>query len=420
MSEANHRETWQPPPRPDWLRRLNFEGDCMDISGVVPLDEKSLLESAMRSTGLSYFGSDEWREPFLVFIKALEEEAELHLMGRLWARHEILMLLEIRLTVEDTYTRHPEINDEQIVQPIIIVGQSRCGTSYLLNVLAANPDNGATMQWEAYFPCPPPEKASYKTDPRVALGHRIVDRWNRVTPTIAGAYEFSGDNPVEDCQLLGATFLSNSYMDGIGQVPSYDAYLMKQDLVPALQYHQRILKLLQWKNPRQHWVLKDPMHLDRLTALLKVYPDACFVWPHRDPVRAVASVVSLIGTIQWGRSNHPFKGGSFEYVTDPVYSAQRFNAVIDQLDAGGVPAPQMFHPHFKDVVDNTLATVEAMYQHFGIPLSAAGRRGIAQYVANHPRDSRPPHKFDAGSDEVIANARRAYRRYQEYFNIPSE
>jgi hypothetical protein len=420
MEDNDHRKHWQPPPRPEWVQRLNEEGDCMDISGVVPLDERSLLDSAMRNTGLSDFGNEEWREPFRVLIKALEAEAELNLMGRLWARSAILILLESRLQIEETYKRHPEINDEKITQPIFIVGQSRTGTTFLHNVLAANPDNGAIMQWEAMFPCPPPEKATYKTDPRIEKAHRIIDRWNRVTPTIRGMHEFSGDVPFEDCEVLALSFRDTSFLEAMGQVASYDAYMRTQDFEIPLRYHQRVLKLLQWKNPRQHWVLKDPLHLDRVPTILKVYPDACIVWPHRDPVRALASVVDLIGTVQWGRSDHPFKGGGHDMVTDPHLSAGRFNAVIDQIEAGLIPRDRVFHTLFKDHVGNPMATVEAMYRHFGLPLSEAGRRGIQRYLNEHPRDARPAHKFGIGAPESVASARRAYKRYQDYFNIESE
>jgi hypothetical protein len=105
------------------VRLINEEGQCMNISGVVPLDEASLLAAAQRATGLSDFGSDEWRDPFRVFIKALEEESELNLMGRIRTRSEILQLLEARLQIEDVYKRHPEIADEAIEKPIILVGQ---------------------------------------------------------------------------------------------------------------------------------------------------------------------------------------------------------------------------------------------------------------------------------------------------------
>ena len=53
---------------------------------------------------------------------------------------DVLILLEGRLQIEETYKRHPEIADEEIHEPIIIIGQGRSGTSLLQNVLAAHPD----------------------------------------------------------------------------------------------------------------------------------------------------------------------------------------------------------------------------------------------------------------------------------------
>ena len=419
---ADHRLQWQPPVRPEWVQRINEEGQCMNISGVVPLDENSLLEAAMLSTGLSDFGNDEWRDPFRVLIKSLEEEGELNLMGRLMARSEILMLLEGRLRIEDTYKHHPEIEEEQIAKPIIIIGQGRSGTSFMQNVLAHNSDAGALMHWEAMFPCPPPEKATFRTDPRIAKAHKLVNQWTRVTPTLESMHEFAGDLPFEDMSIQAFNFMAPSLFDCMGQVARYDALVFDPtwDWEPAFRYHKRVLKLLQWKNPRKNWILKDPLHFDRIESILKVYPDACFVWPHRDPVRSLASVVSIIGTIQWGRSDHPFKGGSLEYMTDPNMSAGRFNRVLDQLESGVIPAKQIYNLFYKDLVADPMGIIDAMYDHFGIPVSDAGRAGMVRYLVENPRDSRPPHKFNAGSDEAVARARTAFARYQDFFKIPIE
>ncbi len=419
-TNTDMRSLWQPPPRPDWLTRVNEEGECMDIAGVVPLDETSLLDAAHRATGLSDYGDDSWREPFHVFIKALNDEAGLNLFGRLWARHEILLLLEARLRVEDTYGQHPEIEEQRIVQPIIVLGQGRSGTSFLQNTLAENPDNKSLLSWEATFPCPPPEAASYRSDPRIMLAHRIADRWNRVVPTMVSMHEWAGTVPQEDTQVMAMNFMAPSWLGLLGQVPSYDMFMMKQDVTPALEYHRRVLKLLQWKNPRKHWVLKDTQHMDRLGLVLKTYPDACFAWPHRDPVRALASVVSLIGTAQWSRCDHPFSGGAYEFVTDASFSAARLNGVIDALEAGVVPQKQIYHLLYQDLVKDTMGAVEAMYRHFGIALSEQGRNGMAQYLADTPRDARPRHKFSTGKPEAVARARQAYKRYQEYFQVPNE
>lgn len=116
------RSIWTPPPRPQWVQRINEEGECMDICGVVPLDPESLIASAIGSTGLSDFGIDDWREPFEILCKSLEEDADLNLLGRIRTRSELLLLLTARLQIEETYKQHPEIDNEEIVNPLIVVG----------------------------------------------------------------------------------------------------------------------------------------------------------------------------------------------------------------------------------------------------------------------------------------------------------
>lgn len=419
-SESTQRSHWQPAPRPEWVQRINEEGYCMDIRGVVPLDENSLLATAMGNTGLSDFGDDDWHEPFQVAIKSLEEEAQLNLMGRIRTRSELLQALEARLQIEDWYKRHPEIDDEEIKQPIIVVGQGRSGTSFLINTLSANPDNCPCRTWEMIFPCPPPEKATYFTDPRIEKADKLHKQWIRVTPEMATMHEYGAELSMECGFLMGLSFRSVPWMGVLGQVPGYEAYMAKADIEPAYRYHKRVLKLLQWRNPRQRWVLKDVGSLDHMDVELKVYPDACFVWTHRDPVRALASMVNLMGTTFWGRSDHPFSGAAHDFVTDPWASAARLNAVIDTLEAGVVPPRQIHHILYLDLVSDTIAAIEGMYRHFGIPLSAAGRQGMVDYLRDNPRDARPPHRFHAGTAEEIAVARKAYARYQTHFNIPSE
>jgi hypothetical protein len=393
----------------------------MNLSGVVPLDENSLIASAQAATGLKDFGADDWREPFGVLLKSFEEESELNLIGRLRTRSELLQLLEARLQIEDAYKRRPEIDREQIQKPIIILGQGRGGTSFTLNLLAANPDNGSLKMWEAMFPCPPPEKANYLTDPRINKAHALIDQWNRVTPELRSMHEFGGDVPQDDCHILAMNFMSPLWFNSLGQVSSYGAYLAGMDMEPAFRYQKHVLKLLQWRNPRKRWVLKDPTHIDCLPTILKVYPDACFVMPHRDPIKSQASATNLIGTIQWGRSDHPFKGDSWDYIVDPAFAASRLNHVIDQLESGVVPKERIFHIQYADLTGNPIEKMKAMYRHFDLPLSAQGLAGMERYVRDNPRMARPKHEYAVtqGPTEV-ARERALFARYQQYFQIPNE
>ena len=178
-----------------------------------------------------------------------------------------------------------------------------------------------------------------------------------MTPTFASMHEFAGGIPMEDIVIQAMNFMAPTWLDCMGQIPSYDGWVFQQPAEPTLRYLERVLKLLQWKNPRRHWVLKDPMALDRMPELLEVFPDACFIWPHRDPVRALASLVSTVGTIQWGRTDHPFSAVSLAYMTDPDLAAGRFNAVIDRLDSGAMPPERVFHVLFKDLVADPVGRV---------------------------------------------------------------
>lgn len=417
---VDRKKLWVPPERPEWVQRINEEGYCMNIRGIVPLDVDSLMKSAIESTGLSNFGVDNWYEPFKVLVEAYDKEAALNFMGRIRTRSEIITLLEARLQIEDTYKRHPEIEDEQIVQPFIIVGQGRSGTSFLLNMLAANPENGAIKAWEAIFPCPPPETATYLTDPRIPLGHKRIDQWNRVMPNIRAIHEYAGEIPIECAQFIAISFNSPMWFAMFGQVPTYDAFAAKLDPVATLQYYRRMLKLLQWKNPRKHWAVKSIPHIDVLPQLLEVFPDACFIWPHRDPVRALASVINFIGTVQHGGSDFPLKDASFDALLDPEFSARRLEAVIGWLESGVVPNKRLCSIQYKDLVGDTMGTIDHIYQYFGIELSESGRAGMAHYLAENPREIRPHFKVDKGNEAIIAHEHEIFRRYSEYFSVPIE
>ena len=87
----NREIHWTPPPRPDWLRRFNAEALHADIRNLVPLEADELIGTARRATGFNDFGSDEWREPFEILIRSLNEEAELHYFGKLMTRSDILV-----------------------------------------------------------------------------------------------------------------------------------------------------------------------------------------------------------------------------------------------------------------------------------------------------------------------------------------
>ncbi len=68
-----------------------------DGRSVVSLEPETLTAAAQATTGLEDFGDPWWQEPFARFCASLEDEANLHLPGRLRMRGEVQLILQNRL-----------------------------------------------------------------------------------------------------------------------------------------------------------------------------------------------------------------------------------------------------------------------------------------------------------------------------------
>ncbi len=410
---------WKPPPRPEWVARVNEEGRGMDIASLVPLEPAELIARAMANTGLADFGQDPWREGFEILVKALNEEADLNLFGRLMTRSDLLIWLEERLAIEDAYRRHPEIDEQVVDAPVFIVGQARSGTSILFELLSTDGRFGVPTNWEIMFPCPPPEAATYRSDPRIAKAQHLLTQWHRVAPSFLSMHELGATIPNECKVAMNCTFTSDN-LTGLFQVPSYYAWLAQADLTVPYAYYKRMLKLLQWKNPRRHWLLKSPSHTESLPVLFKVFPDARVVYTHRDPVRARASVVNLLGTLYWMRSDKPFDAASFERLMTAEAYAASLDRVIDQIESGEIPRAQIHDFLFADLMRSPPDALSALYGRLNMDFTAAAKKAAAEYLEHKPSGKFGRNVYELGEQERITRERALFARYQAFHGVPDE
>ncbi|MCK9904287.1 sulfotransferase [Parafrankia colletiae] len=254
-----------------------------------------LLDAARAETGLDDFGDDSFREGLELLTRALENEAQLNDAGQVALRRLLLGLLTQRLRIEDWYRRHPEIDDEQIVAPLIGLGLPRTGSTALSFLLAEDPNARSLRMWEATAPCPPPSTVR-GSDPRIEVGRASVEERTRTSPRRGALVPASATGPTE-CQSLMALDFKAHYFQAFAYVPSYSKWLLDTDLTSTYRYELRTLKLLQWGFPAQPWRLKCPTHLLFLDHLDRVFPDARFVMTHRDPAEVMVSVADLYGAV---------------------------------------------------------------------------------------------------------------------------
>jgi hypothetical protein len=262
-----------------------------------------LEDGARAATGLIDFGSSYYREGLDRTVHALNTEADLNDLGRVMQHATISNALIQRLKIIDTYKAHPEIADEVIDGPIVVLGLPRTGTTALGQLISADSQFRCLRTWESQAPTPPPETATQHNDPRIDQAAEGIAMIEQMFPDFRATTNAEPEAATECQDLMGMSFRT-FHFDGVVRVPGYVEWLMHCDMRETYEFHRDVLKLLQWRCKPNLWHLRTPVHMFALDAFVEVYPNAKFVWSHRDPAEVLGSVCSLIAYIRsWG-SDH--------------------------------------------------------------------------------------------------------------------
>ena len=408
------------PYRPLGLRVFNGVGGALRGAGLplVRLDEESLLAQAAKNTGLSDFGDESFREPLRVLLASFESEAALTLLGRIIARSDTVRTLENRLRFVDTLKRNPEITEAPVRRPLFILGLPRTGTTILHELLAQDPANRVPMTWEVMHPWPPPERATYETDPRIAQVEKHFSGVDKIIPNFKSMHPMGAQLPQECVAITQHEFATMIYPT-THDVPSYQRWLDAADMRWVYASHQRWLQYLQWRCPAERWVLKSPGHLWALDALLAVYPDARIVQTHRDPLKVIASLASLVALLRGMASDRidPSAIGA-EWT---VRLAQGLEKTMQVRASGALRDEQVFDMQFAEFIADELEMVRRIYAHFGMEFTAEAESRMRRFLAANPKDKHGAHRYtlaQSGLDPDVE--RRRYAAYQQRYNIASE
>lgn len=411
--------TWTPQPRPLWVAQLNEMGSHTGSpAALIALDEESLIGSAIAATGLEDFGDDDdWRDGFRVLLASLESTADLNLIGRLMARAEIVRALCARLHIADTYKNQLAINDQEIEEPVFITGMGRSGTSILHALMALDPRFRAPLTWELVYPCPPPEAATRGSDARLLKADVDQTFWFQITPEVQAMHDNRGDEPNE-CSLGFTNLFASEVWGGAHHVPQYDIFAALYDKAKLYRFHRKLLKLLQFRAPGR-WLLKGPGHLSSLPALFDEYPDARVVITHRDPLKVMPSMVNLVATLQWQRSDHVDYNGIVQRLG--IGYPYVMNQMMQQRRAGALPKDRIIDVNYDELVANPVSTLAAIYAQLGTEQTSEGPQRIRDYLANRPKDLHGAHRYSfdhLGLDHAATRA--AFREYQQEFGVKDE
>ncbi|MBY0426878.1 MAG: sulfotransferase, partial [Cytophagales bacterium] len=279
--------------KPMWFKAINSVWKSSYPLGTkIPLNKDRLIRLARTESGLQSFGPDFWEEPLERLITSVNEEAQLHPIGRFITQKRFVNLLTVRLRAEYWFKKHPEILEQEIYPITVICGLQRTGTTKLHRLLSADPDNRVLLSWEAINPAPLSAEPS-EVEKRKAAARLSEKALKLMAPGFFSIHPVEFEKPEEDILLLDTTFLSTT-AEATMHVPSYAQWLEKTDQTHAYQYLGKLLKLLQWQRPAKRWVLKTPHHMEFLDLIHQNFPKVQYVWTHRNIAESLPSFLSMV------------------------------------------------------------------------------------------------------------------------------
>jgi hypothetical protein len=343
-----------------------------------------LLDAAFAESGT---GAREFRDTsFLPNLeKVLEIPTRLNLSVRgLQGMHaNSLRWLVNRLRYEADVEKHPEILDEDVSDPIVVLGLPRSGTTKLQRFLSADPNLQATPAWMMWNPASFPGEQRGDPSPRIEWAARMMSAVTNTGESYQKMHEFAAKEADESSFIPLANF---DYVMQFITAPDHEflRWARSVDRTSPLGFMKQMLQYLQWQQGgrRGPWLLKNPGHTGEAAELLQLFPNATFVISQRELASAMGSSFRMMGEILVNSLDAP---DPVQYAAETVeYWSYELNRHLRQKQELGSRLP-LVEASYQRCVNEGLGVAREVYEMAGLPWTPEGEAAMRQWDIDNPR-----------------------------------
>ena len=354
-----------------------FSGDARLDHDLADFSLDVALKSARTEAQLDDFGSDDFIEPLRMLIDCCLSEVPFKREGLFNFQATIQRHLVARLRLQRDVQAHPEILEEDVSDPIMILGMPRTGTTKLQRMMSADPHVQELTFWRVLNPAPFPDELPGDPAGRRDFA-RMVEGDAQANEEFLASHEHRADEAEEDsmllvqafdCAMIWHIFPSDSFLDWVRGRPQLEAH----------RYEKKLLQYLQWQDGGKRgrpWILKNPGAIGHLEELREVFPKITFVHSHRSLLEVMPSFCRLMSSLQTPLMEvgdlHSFARKQIEYWGPEFrrYAQARkaLEASIDILDVS-----------FSEVVRDPLPVVREAFERAGVPFTSLGERAMTRW-----------------------------------------
>lgn len=281
--------------------------------------------------------------------------------------------------------------------PVFILGHWRSGTTFVHNVLSCDKHFGYNTTYQTVFPHLMMFGQSFfkKNMSWLMPDHRPTDNM-----------ELAVDLPQEE-EFALSNMMPYTYYN-FWFLPKYmqeycDKYMLFND-IPADELKvfeetfTKLIKISLWNTGGTQFLSKNPPHTGRVKELVKMFPNAKFIYLMRNPYTVFESTRSFFTNTIQPLKLEDFSNAQIEENILSIYSKLYHKY---QEDKQFVPEGNLIEVKFEDFEADALAMTEKIYKTLSLPGWEESHEAIAAYVGSKKGYKKNKYKYDARTIELV-------------------
>ena len=405
----------------------------------VELTQEAVLNAARERTQLSDFGADDFRQRLQILLDDYNHDPFISALGRGQMFDDLVRCASNRALIYQRFNANQDWQNYQLATPLAVAGLPRSGTTHLVNLLAADTRYQSIPLWRMQEPFHVADKEratlslkiaakllrlitgstdTAHSDPRYL---RCSLRWSAMQmtgPALAAMHPMNPDHIHEELELMTYDFASNMF-EWTSVVPRYRDFYLASEQTPHYEFLRDVLKLMAIdEGTHRPYVLKCVQNPEQLAAMHHAFPQAAMVFTHRDPVAVLQSTATMIAY------GHRILRTRVEPKKVLEYWADRFEHLLRAYvrDRAIWTHEQSLDIRFDEFMSDQIATLERIYAHHNLSLTAKAREQMQHFIHSHPRakHGRVQYKLKEHFGVDADKLRQRFDFYFDAFNVQPE
>ncbi len=372
-------------------------------------------DDAALISGTDNFGSSDYLGGLKVLLQSMDYDPRFTEQGRRIAWDMVVATLASRAHACQSMKDNPGFDSRAVTDPVVITGIPRTGTTALHRLMAVDQRFQGLQTWLLDSPMPRPPIETWSEYPQFRRSVKDLEAHYAATPEARAAHYRAAEEVHECCMLLKQSFVSNILSCG-WSAATYDAWWQAQDETLAYRHFYRCVQLIGSSESDKRWLLKNPGHIEHLDLLFAVFPNVKVIQTHRDPAKAIPSLVSLLMNLHPLMEEGRLKQRGENMLVREIAkwsNAVRKAALVKQRHPDSVL--DIVHADFHD---DPMSVLERIYAFIDLDIPEETRARFLKRIAEKPELQHGVHRYDITDyGMTLEAAREPFGSYIQQFDL---